>query len=59
MTLTFQEQERAAYISGDISRAKLLALVEDAPEDEELEEQYALGWDDGYKFAIDEGSNCD
>jgi len=61
VSLTLDEQERAAYIRGDTAQAKLLAAAADAPhaDEYELEDSYAEGWAAGYTCAENEGSTCD
>lgn len=61
--LTLEEQERLAYIQGDLAKAELLAALMDAEEqnrqDEDAKESYREGWDDGYEVGYEEGSTCD
>lgn len=40
MNLTYEEQERLAYISGDTQKAALLAAVIDAESDRDAAEDY-------------------
>ncbi len=60
--LTPEEQERLAYIQGDLAKAELLQALLDAQEEaqactDELD-AYHNGFDDGYEVGLEEGKNA-
>lgn len=70
--MTTEEQERQAYIQGDLATAELLRITLDAFATidrvvDEGSDAYCNGWDDGYEVGLEvgknsiehEGSTCD
>lgn len=64
MSLTAEEQERLAYIQGDLAKAELLAALIDAEDAasgmaQEMadsdEDSYQAGWADGHAVGMEEG----
>ncbi len=61
--LTPEEQERLAYIQGDLAKAELLQALLDAEQCLERafdgnSDAYHNGWDDGHEVGLEEGKNA-
>ena len=58
--LSTSEQERLAYIQGDLAKAELLGALLDAQAhfvdtEQRIADAYEDGWDDGHAVGVEEG----